>query len=244
MKTIFQYFTVFFVTIFIVPSVFANCASDNNSINISEFEQVDSNENGMELFDAIDKNDKARVIALLQSKVDLEVKNNKGQTPLMYAAYVDNNELAFLLIEAGADVNAQDQIFNSPFLYAGAEGNLELVKKAIANGADFTVFNRYGGTALIPAAERGHLETVKYLVKVPGFPINHVNRLGWTALMEVVLIGKGNLNTQTEIVRELINAKADVNIPDSDGVTALSHAIRLNKNEIVKLLKQAGAKEK
>ncbi|MVX34832.1 MULTISPECIES: ankyrin repeat domain-containing protein [Myroides] len=238
MSRIVKYWSLLLFAVLMSSTVLANCSSDNNSKSIST-EQANQT---MEFFQAIDKQDIAQVKRLIRDKANLEVVNKKGQTPLMYALYKAYNDIASLLIDAGANVNAQDDMLNSPFLYAGAEGNLQIAQKALSHGADFQVFNRYGGTALIPAAEKGHLDMVILLANTKGFPIDHVNNLGWTAIMEVVLIGKGSMQTQIQITKELIKAGVDVNIPDNKGVTALSHAIELGKKQIAELIKNAGGK--
>lgn len=187
------------------------------------------------IFKAIEMNMYQEVKDLVDAGYDLEQRNSEGQTPLMFAVYLNHNQIAVHLIQKGADVNAQDSILNSPFLYAGAQGNLEIVNHALKHGADFKVFNRYGGTALIPAAEKGHLEVVKVLALTPGFPINHVNKLGWTALMEAVVLSDGG-PVHVAIIQELLQAGADPNIPDSHGVSALKHAKEKGFTAIVNLL--------
>lgn len=144
--------------------------------------------------------------------------------------------MAKLLVSCKADVNLQDDQLDSPFLYAGATGQTGLVRLFLENGARFNVFNRYNGTALIPACERGHVETVKVLVKTKGFPVNHINRLGWTALMEAVILGNGTQKYQ-EIVKILKDNGADLTIPDRSGKTPLQHAEELGFAEIVQILK-------
>ncbi|WP_413999057.1 ankyrin repeat domain-containing protein [Flavobacterium sp. W1B] len=193
------------------------------------------------LFEAVDNGDTVLVTDLLKEKPSLEAKNKEGRTALMQAVYKRNNDIAILLINAGADVNAQDDMKNSPFLYAGAEGNLEIVKKALNHGANFGVYNRYGGTALIPAAEKGHLEIVKLLVNTPGFPKDHINNLGWTALLEAVLLSDGG-RVHINIVAALIDGGCNVNIADKNGITSLIHAKKQGYVEMVKLLEEAGAK--
>lgn len=192
----------------------------------------------MPIFEAITQKDQATVQQLISNSTDLELRNSQGQTPLMAAVYQGNTELALLLMQAGANVNAQDDMANSPFLYAGAEGMLAIVKAALNHGADFSVLNRYGGTALIPAAEKGHLEVVKLLAFTPNYPINHVNRLGWTALMEAIVLGNGG-STQTQIIEALLQAGADASIPDKNGVSALEHAQQRGFSSIVSLLEKA-----
>ena len=193
-----------------------------------------------DIFQAIEQNNIAEIKNYIEQKKDIEVKNSKGETPLMAATYKNSLPIVKLLIEAGANVNAQDKMLNSPFLYAGASGYTEIVKLCVKNGADYKVYNRYGGSALIPACEKGHVETVIELLKDKNFPINHINNLGWTALLEVMVIGKGGIDMQTRITKVLIDAGCDVNIPDKEGVTSLTHARRNGYKEIVSMLEKAG----
>ena len=53
--------------------------------------------------------------------------------------------------------------------------------------------------------------------------VDHVNHLGWTALLETVLLGDGDA-AHVEILQMLLDAGADRSIADNDGVTALEHA--------------------
>ena len=62
--------------------------------------------------------------------------------------------------------------------------------------------NRFGGVSVIPASERGHVEYVRRVVST-GIDVNHVNSLGWTALLEAVILGDGGARHQ-EIVRILL----------------------------------------
>lgn len=209
-----------------------NSSTKNNKVPMN---------NSTTLLEAVSQRDKDLVAKILETKPNLEQKDVKGRTALMLAAYNDDDEIAELLIKAGADVNAQDDMLNSPFLYAGANGNLALVKLCLANGADFKVFNRYYGSALIPAAERRHLDVVNLLVNTPGYPIDHINNLGWTALLEAIILG-ADRKVQVEIVKSLVKGGSDVNIADKDGVTPLEHAKNRSMKEIVDILQKAGAK--
>ncbi|WP_026451291.1 ankyrin repeat domain-containing protein [Aequorivita capsosiphonis] len=211
------------------------------SCNSSNRNNKMANQPQSKLLKAVSEKDVQLVRAILNSKPDLEIQDKNGRTALMIAAYNHYNKIAALLIAAGADVNAQDTMQNSPFLYAGAEGNVELLKMGLENGANFNLYNRYGGTALIPAAEKGHLEVVKILTKIPDYPIDHINKLGWTALLEAVILSVKN-ETQTAIVKTLIDAGADVNIADNDGVTSLQHAKDKGLDDIVYILLKSGAK--
>lgn len=179
---------------------------------------------GAALHEAVERGDDAEVRRLLESGVDLEERDPNGRTALLIATRNDDVAVAKLLIAAGADVNAKDGIGDSPFLYAGAEGRNEILRAILATGkAKLGDTNRYGGTALIPAAHHGHPETVRILLETE-IDVDHVNRLGWTALMEAVILGDGGPVYQ-EIVGLLVAAGAR-DLPDRDGITALEHAAR------------------
>lgn len=188
------------------------------------------------IINLVRKNDMTGVKLALDRGVNVNTQDKRGRSLLLLATIDKQPEMAKLLVSYKADVNLQDDQQDSPFLYAGASGQTELVRLFLENGARFDIFNRYNGTALIPACERGHLETVKVLVKTKGFPINHVNRLGWTALMEAVILGNGKKKYQ-EIVQILKDNDADLSIPDHTGKTPLQHAESLGFEEIVRILK-------
>ena len=192
------------------------------------------------LLSAAANNDTAALRGLLAAGVDIEARDARGRTALLVATHHDAVESAALLIAAGADVNAMDDIDDSPYLYAGAEGRLEILRLTLVNGADLGSVNRYGGTALIPAAHHGHVETVRLLLAT-AIDIDHVNNLGWTALLEAIILGDGS-PTYVSIVRLLLEAGADVNLADGNGVSPLTHARSRGHDEIAGLLMQAGAR--
>jgi len=193
------------------------------------------------LIQAAERGDAALVQQLLRDGADLNGRDGRGRTPIMAATHANKPAIVKLLIQAGADINLQDEIKDNPFLYAGAEGRLEVLKLLIDAGADTRITNRFGGTALIPAAERGHVEVVQELLSRTNVKIDHVNNLGWTALLEAVILGDGGPR-RTEVVRLLIAAGANVNIPDGRGVTPLSHARQRGYTQMIGLLERAGAR--
>ncbi len=193
-----------------------------------------------QLHEAALGDDVAAIRRLIGDGKPVDARDQNGRTALLVATHANNVAAARALIAAGADVNAKDLIQDSPYLYAGARGHLEILKLTLAQGADLKSTNRFGGTALIPAAERGHVETVRTLIAA-GVNIDHINNLGWTALLEAVILGTG-AEPHQRIVALLVEAKADVDIPDRDGVTALAHARARGYGEIERILVAAGAK--
>ncbi len=76
---------------------------------------------------------------------------------------------------------------------------------------------------------------VRALLERSDVAVDHVNDLGWTALLEAVILGDGGAD-HIEIVRLLLAAGADPGIADSEGVTPLEHADRRGFREIESLL--------
>ena len=173
---------------------------------------------------------------ILAKGANINAKDSQGKTAIMHATYANNLALVKFLINKNADINIQDHLQNDPMLYASAAGYLKIVKALNETGkVNIKAVNRYGGTGLIPASEKGHLKTVEYLLKHTKTDIDHVNNLGWTALLEAIILGK-NEETQTQIVKILLEHNADINIPDKNNISPLEHAKRKNYTKIIKLL--------
>jgi ankyrin repeat protein len=84
------------------------------------------------------------------------------------------------------------------------------------------------------------VETVRVLLEA-GVAVDHVNNLGWTALLEAVILGDGSAR-YADIVRLLIAHHANLNLPDRQGVTALAHAQQRGQRAVSMLLRAAGAR--
>ncbi len=106
---------------------------------------------------------------------------------------------------------------------AAVANDVEMVRLALSLGGNpRNITSPYEGTALIAGAHLGHFEIVRALIKARA-PLNHINNLGWTALIEAVVLGDGGLR-HVKTARALIKAGADITMSDRQGVTPLSHA--------------------
>lgn len=192
------------------------------------------------LIGAAGRGDLGVVESLIRDGASVKARDATGRTALLAATQRDQITIARTLIAAGADVNAKDNNEDSPYLYAAAEGRNGILRMTLAAGADLKSVNRFGGTALIPAAHHGHVQTVRILLGT-AIDKDHVNKLGWTALLEAIVLGDGS-GVYTEIVQLLVQAGANVNLADRDGVTPLQHAKQRGFNEIARILTSRGAK--
>lgn len=186
--------------------------------------------------------DTETAMKLIKDGANINVSGDKGETPVMAATYHNHVETVKALIAAGADIELQDKNKENPFLYASKEGYVDIVKLTIDAGTNIREINHRGGTALIPAAERGHVEVVKELVDRTDIDVNYRNDLGWTALLEAIVLGNGSENHK-QIVQLLIDHGADVNMADREGVTPLEHAEKRGFKEMADMLRVAGANE-
>jgi ankyrin repeat protein len=191
------------------------------------------------LHTAAETGDLVAITTALDAGSDIDAQDRQGRTPAMIATYARQAEAARLLFRRGANPNQRDAMLNSPFLYAGAEGLLEILIAASEAGADPTIPNRYGGVAIIPAAENGHLGVIRYLLDHTTIDVNHVNNLGWTALLEAIILSDGGPLHQ-EVVNVLLAHGADPNLGDSEGVSPLTHAQARDYREIARLIESAG----
>lgn len=190
------------------------------------------------LLDAARRGDADAVRAALARGANIEARDGDRRTPLLLAAIDDRVDAARVLVEAGADPDAKDDRNDTAWLVTGVTGSVEMARALLPANPDFTALNRYGGTSLIPAGEHGHVDYVRFVTTNTGVDVDHVNNLGWTALLEAVVLGDGGADHQ-EVVRLLLAAGADPGIADKDGVTALRHAERSGYRVIADTLRAA-----
>jgi ankyrin repeat protein len=166
----------------------------------------------------------------------LDGRDGNGRTPLHVAAFRGQAQATRALIAAGADPDLLDDQRYDALTIAAVRDDLPTVKALLASGASAKLItSRYDGTALIAAAHLGHDGVVEALARA-GAPLDHVNNLGWTALMEAVVLGDGG-SRHVETVRILLAAGADRGIADRQGATPLRQAEARGYRAMAELLK-------
>ncbi|MCP4328120.1 MAG: ankyrin repeat domain-containing protein [Alphaproteobacteria bacterium] len=185
--------------------------------------------------------DISEIQRLVSAGDGVDVRDGHGRTPLMIAGYQRDLGAAQALIAAGADINALDGDQYDVLTIAAVIDDIDMVNLAIASGADTgLVTSPYQGTALIAASHLGHVDVVQALID-GGAPLDHVNNLAWTALIEAIVLGDGGPN-HIAIVRSLIEAGADIDLADGRGTRPLSLARQRGYTTIAALLEAAGAR--
>jgi uncharacterized protein len=179
--------------------------------------------------------DVAEIAAALATDNNPDPRDAYQRTPLHVAVYLGRHEAMRALAKAGADPNALEHQAYDIVTIAAVAGDVATLKVALEIGGKATnVTSPYEGTALIASAHLGHDKVVAELIKA-GAPLDHVNNLGWTALIEAVILGDGGPR-HVNVVKALVEAGANAAIADRSGVTPLDHARQRGYTAMVEIM--------
>ena len=193
------------------------------------------------LFLAAARGDTAQIARLAAAGSTVDARDSYARTPLHVAAYFRQQEAMRALAKAGADPNALERDRYDVVTIAAVADDVATLETALAIGARATnMTSRYDGTALIAAAHLGHDIVVRMLIRA-GAPLDHVNNLGWTAVIESIVLGDGGPR-HAATLRALIEAGANVNLADRSGTTPLALAKSRGFRDMIVILEKAGAR--
>ena len=186
------------------------------------------------------KGDAAEIARLIAAGEKPDAVDGHRRTPLHVAAHLGHQAAAQALIRGGANPNALDAQQYDIVTIVAVTNDVPMLKIALSGGCNpKNITSPYQGTALIAAAHLGHAEVVRVLIAA-GAPLDHVNNLGWTALIESIVLGNGGRN-HTDTLDALVKAGANVNLADRSGTTPLGLAKGRGYTEMVRILEAAGA---
>jgi ankyrin repeat protein len=190
---------------------------------------------------AAHKGDVAKIQRLIASGAALNAVDGYGRTPLHVAAFARQREVIRALGKAGADLNRLENDRYDAVTIAAVADDEATLKVLLELGASAKqVTSRYDGTALIAAAHLGHDGVVRQLIAA-GAPLDHVNNLHWTAVIESIVLGDGGVRHQATL-KALIDAGANLQLADRGGQTPLALAKARGFTAMVALLEKAGAR--
>jgi ankyrin repeat protein/L-ascorbate metabolism protein UlaG (beta-lactamase superfamily) len=192
---------------------------------------------GNDIHDAIQKGDVAKVKTLISNNKELiNMKSEKGQTPLHLAVQNGNQEIVEFLISQGADVNARDGEGNTTLVTALALKKTDTAKFLLSKGADVKIKNAQNQPAIIVALLHGLNELVVPILD-SGQDVNERFEGNLTTLLMATLTGN------KKVVRLLVDRGADVNAEAQEGdmtITPMYAAIFLGHTDVVDLFLSKG----
>ncbi len=165
---------------------------------------------------------------LLQHGADVNETGSSGISGLACASLKGDLKTVRFLLDRGADLSKENTQYNALY-YALFNGHTEIADLLIEKGIDTS-------GALVLAAEKGQVSIMKKLF-TREVNTNETNTDGYTPLTVAVIRGG------YDAVQFLIENGVDVNHPDKNGMTALQYAQEFEDQKMIKLLKNAGAKE-
>lgn len=178
---------------------------------------------------------------LLAKKADVNARDPYGRTPLHVAIHARRSVAISALVRGGADPALLERDRYDAVTIAAVANDEESLRVLLSLGASAKLItSRYDGTALIAAAHLGHHGVVKQLIAA-GAPLDHVNNLHWTALIESIVLGDGGPR-HVATLQALVTAGANLQLADSSGNTPLKLAQGRGYRAMVEILQKAGAK--
>ena len=169
---------------------------------------------------------------------DLEARDGHGRTPLHVATFARQRDVIRALARRGADLGALDHDrYDAVTIAAVADDEATLAVLLELDASAGLTTSRYDGTALIAAAHLGHDGVVRQLIKA-GAPLDHVNNLHWTALIEAIVLGDGG-ERHRQVVHALLVAGASTRLTDREGRTPLTLARARGHTSMVRLIEMA-----
>lgn len=178
---------------------------------------------------------------LAAAGADLDARDAHGRTALHVATFARQRDAIGALAQAGADLNRLESDRYDAVTIASVADDEDTLRLLLSLGASAKqVTSRYDGTALIAAAHLGHDGVVRQLIQA-GAPLDHVNNLHWTAVIESIVLGDGGPRHQATL-KALIDARADLQLADRQGQTPLQLARSRGYAAMVKMLEAAGAR--
>lgn len=143
-----------------------------------------------------------------------------------------------LMLASGTDPNIADEKSWTPLHHAANSGKAEIVEALVSAGARVNVRSRKGWTPLSLAVLRRHTPIVRRLLAA-GADVTGKNGAG-----DPLIISAAHFNlriSEPEIVQALLDAGADPNARDRDGLTPLMWAAAMGPPDLVALLLRRGA---
>lgn len=172
---------------------------------------------------------------LLENGADVDQCGRRAKSALHWGVEGGNVEVVNALIEAGAGMLIEDEEENTPLHVAAVQGNEEMVRILLDAGVHVdTLSKTHRKTALAKAAWRDHEGVARLLVE-RGAEVNNTGN-AYPPLVRAAM------SCSLGVLRLLLEKGAEVDLCVEKDRTAMYWAVEKGHEEVVRLLKEAGAK--
>jgi len=148
----FKIFEIFFISIVLI-NIVPVFAEENDTDTATSFHQ------------AILRGQIVKIRSLLESGVDINIRDKQERTPLHTAIDKKKNQIVKLLLEKNADVNLIDNMGDTPMHLAVKTGQLKVVELLIEKGADVNAVDAQSNSPLSMAQKAGQKQIADLLIK-------------------------------------------------------------------------------
>lgn len=158
--------------------------------------------------------------------------NDKGEKLVHAAGSGDLELVKSILRESPSILDYRSIEYGyTPINEAARNGNLEIVQHLFELNANMNVRSKMGALPVYNAAMNGFHRVVMWLLK-NGSDINAQTNIGRTPL---IIATRSSFN---KMAKDLLDMGADKDLEDDEGNTALMHALEVENNTLINLLRE------
>lgn len=202
--------------------------------NELQLKSLDRDISAAALFLAVEKGSVKMVETLLALGIDVNSKDDLGQTALHRATRCKDEKRVILLLKNGADVEARTTIIVRHGVRICDANNPGILQILLDAGANPSTCGQQGVSELYTAAKDGDIEIVRYMLKSGTNP-SIQTQYGWAPLHWAASYG------HVDCVKLLLEAGAEPNAASDQRVTPLDLATQADQSIVIDVLHQVGA---
>ncbi len=209
-----------------------------------------------QLAQAVKSGDRAAALDMIAKKsADVNAAEADGSTPLIWAANLNDTDLALRLLKAGANPKAHNQLGSSPLAEAALNSNTTLIKALLDAGADPNDPGPDAQTPIMVVSRSANVEAAKLLLDKGANPNVKESQRGQTPLMWAAANSEGAIMREllahgaevdtasaTDLMTPLVSGEPRAQPRPPGGMTAMLFSAREGCMDCVKALLEKGAK--
>ncbi len=217
---------------------------------------ADASSAGAPLVNALKSGQRAAAVEMIARKTaDVNAAEPDGSTPLLWAASLNDLDLASRLLKAGANPKVKNQLGSTPLAEAAFNSNADMIKVLLDAGADPNATGPDGQTPLMIVARSSNVAAAKLLLDNGANPNAREAQRGQTALMWAAANSQGPMvrellahgaeadaRSDTDLMTPLVSSEPRAQPRPPGGMTAMLFSVREGCLDCVKALTEKGAK--